>query len=100
MMNNEIGNIESAQLELEKKQNSDKPKRNLKYIEQACLLSNNRIKFGIIKDQEMGKFFIDLRHIKQNKLTKRGVRLGLNEFREILNIPRLTELLEFYESNK
>jgi hypothetical protein len=100
MIANEVGNTETAQIELVKKTNSEKQKRQLRYSEQACLLSNNRIKFGILKDVELRKFFIDLRHLKDNKLTKRGVRLALDEFKEILNIPRLGELLDFYESNK
>ncbi len=99
MINNEIGNSETANVELEKME-KEKTKKSNKYFEQACLLSNNRIKFGIIRDNESHKNFIDLRHIKDKRLTKRGVRLGLDEFREILSIPRLSELLDFYEVNK
>lgn len=101
MMNVEVGSVESANIALAKIDNdsSVKPKRN-KYIDQACLLSNSRIKFSIVRDSDAGKTFIDLRHLKHNKLTKRGVRLGIDEFKEVLNIPRLQELLIFYESNK
>jgi len=99
MINATIGESDIIQKnngEIEIKQTN----KNNRYGEQACLLSNQRIRFALIKDNETRKVYIDLRHLRGNKLTKRGVRLGLDEFKEILGIPRLVELLNFYEKTE
>jgi len=98
MINTEVGRDDLNTVALMKTQCDTNFKRvkNNRYIEQACLLSNSRMKFTLVNDTETKKLMIDLRHLNKNKLTKRGVRLGVEEFREILTVPRLDELLTFY----
>jgi hypothetical protein len=103
MMNVEVGNETSAKIatdmidaELNKVQRKDKSS---KYSDVACLLSNPRLKFSLVYDNENKKLLIDIRHVKGGKLTKKGVRMGIEEFGEVLSIPQLESLILFYKNN-